>query len=173
MFSWSREACGRPSLSVPICKEDENMAAILLCKSFFPETHVSCPQNKTRQNNFGNEIIRTLTSIDNWLIYFGMSVKDTICFLSCRVFEQLRHIYICPWIVSAAIKTKWTIDICFPSFTLVYGRIFLRFSRVFLFWMARWKHKGRTQYLFHVRFQSCVKLVWENNLLWRIGDHPL
>ena len=64
-----------------------------------------------------------------------------------------------PWIVSAAIKTKWTIDICFRSFTLVYGRIFLRFSRVFLFWMAKWKHKGRTQYLFHVRFQSWVKLV--------------
>ena len=48
---------------------------------------VTCRQDKTRQNNRGGEIIRTLTSTDTWWISFGMLVKDKIYCLSCRVFQ--------------------------------------------------------------------------------------
>ena len=56
----------RPSLSVPICKEDENVAAILLCASS-PELLRAV---RTKQD----KIILEMKS----LISFGMLVKDKI-----------------------------------------------------------------------------------------------
>ena len=63
-----------------------------------------------------------------------------------------------PWIVSAAIKTKWTLNILLPIVYFgLWKKINLRFSRVFMFWMARMENKGKIQHLFHVCFQGSIK----------------
>ena len=77
---------------------------------------VTCRQQKTRQDNLGNEIIRTLTSTDNWSTSFGMLLKDKIYRSSCRIFEYLRHIH-GPWAWQLKLNGHWIF--CFLLFILV------------------------------------------------------
>ena len=47
-----------------------------------------------------------------------------------------------PRIMSAAIKTKWTLNIVLPTvYVGLWKKINLPFSKVFMFWMARMENK--------------------------------
>ena len=61
-----------------------------------------------------------------------------------------------PWTVSAAIKTKWSLNILLPIYFLVYGRR-LTFAFQERFGWLGWKIKDKIQHLFHVCLQSRVK----------------
>ena len=53
---------------------------------------------------------------------------------------------------------QYTTIFCFPLFILDYGtRLTFTFQECVCFGRLGWKHKGRNQHLFHVRFLSSVK----------------
>ena len=53
---------------------------------------------------------------------------------------------------------QYTTIFCFPLFILDYGtRLTFTFQEYVCFGQLGWKHKGRIQHLFHLRFQSSVK----------------
>ena len=65
-------------------------------------------------------------------------MKDKLLFIMPRFHVPSTH----PWIMNVAIKKKWTLNILLP---IVYfgfwKKINHRFSRVFMFWMARMENK--------------------------------
>ena len=109
---------------------------------YFFSRIVTCRQDKTRQDNLGNEIIRTLTSTDNnLLINFLRHVGEgqNLLFIMPHFRVPSTH----PWTVSTAIKTKWSLNILPPiDYVGLWKRINLRFSRLFMFWMSRMENSS-------------------------------
>ena len=55
-----------------------------------------------------------------------------------------------PWTVSTPIKTKWSLNILLPIVYFgLWKRINLRFSRVFMFWMARMENKIKEKFIMY------------------------
>ena len=64
-----------------------------------------------------------------------------------------------PWTVSAAIKTKWSLNILLPIvYFCLYGRGWIfAFQECLCFGWLGWEIKCKTHHIFHVCFQSSIK----------------
>ena len=131
-LSLNHEADYRPSLSVSTCKEDQITAAILLCGSF---PAMLCALRTTQDKNSWKRNHQDLNIYRQLINFLRHVVKGQNLLV---IMPRFRVTSTHPWIMSAAIKSKWTLNILLPIVYFgLWNKINLRFSRVCLLWMAR------------------------------------